>query len=103
MHALWRGLLTALLTSCRPPLVCACQAALKSLHVDVKQLVSQGTAVGACYHLVATKQDGEVAELRIIAVFGIDKAGKIASCDAVSRLVSGSIGDERLATLMPSQ
>ncbi|KAI3428035.1 hypothetical protein D9Q98_006421 [Chlorella vulgaris] len=81
----------------------ALQAALKSLHVDVKQLVSQGTAVGACYHLVATKQDGEVAELRIIAVFGIDKAGKIASCDAVSRLVSGSIGDERLATLMPSQ
>lgn len=62
-------------------------------------MVVQGSVVGAVYHVAATKKAGGSCEVQVVAVFTVVHRSKIASCQAVSRLVSGSPGDEGLATL----
>ncbi|KAI7842561.1 hypothetical protein COHA_003798 [Chlorella ohadii] len=80
----------------------ALQDALSTLLVEVRELVVSRSSVGVVYDVLCGRRgERQPAQLRAVAVIDVGPDGRIASSQAVVRLVSGSPADESLATLMP--
>lgn len=78
------------------------QDALSTLLVEVRELVVSRSSVGVVYDVLCGRRgERQPAQLRAVAVIDVGPDGRIASSQAVVRLVSGSPADESLATLMP--
>lgn len=77
----------------------ALRTKLVSLDIDVQRIVSDGMSAATVHVARATKRDGDVAIVKVVAFYQFD-GDRVASIDEATHVLEGSTSDRQLGSTL---